>query len=106
MINSKSRMSSDPKAVDAVPVRVHASVGYARAWNFQSGTAQITALGLEKTAEGEGRTINGILSPVFGSEGMAALDERELGYARVPILRDQIEATTWINVPESGQIWL
>ena len=37
LINTKSRTKSDPTAVIAVPVRISASVGFVRAWNFQVG---------------------------------------------------------------------
>ena len=100
LINTKSRMASDPQATDAVPVRVVGDFGYCRAWNFQSSSARLTALGLEKLPAGESRTINGIISPVFGAEGMAALDEREAGYCRVQIPVECIEATSWIALPE------
>jgi hypothetical protein len=129
LINTKSRMSSDPEAADAVPVRVSSEVGYARAWNFQSPVARLTALGLEKVKEGNeagegkegkegpggvggvggvGGGVNGIISPVFGAEGMAALDLREVGYARVAITANQLEATSWIAVPAGGncKVWM
>jgi hypothetical protein len=39
-------MSSAPEAAAAIPAVMSTDVGYTRAWNFQSDTAQITALGV------------------------------------------------------------
>ena len=104
LINTKSRTASDPQAVDAVPVRILPEVGYARAWNFQSGTAAITALGLEKTGAGNSRPINGIVSPVFAS--FEELDEREAGYVRVAVPQAQLQTTRWVQVPKGGKVWV
>ena len=66
LINTASRMASDPNAMVAIPVRMSSKVGYARAWNFQHPIAQITALGIEKTGPGStARSINGVVTPVL-----------------------------------------
>jgi hypothetical protein len=106
LINTASRMSSDPDAVAAVPVRVAASVGYARAWNFQHPIAKITALGLEKTEAGAGRTINGVVCPVLSASGMEALDAREIGYTRVAIASEQLEPLSWQTLPDGARVWM
>ena len=66
LINTASRIASDPNAMVAIPVRMSSKVGYARAWNFQHPIAQITALGLEKTGSGStARAVNGVVTPVL-----------------------------------------
>lgn len=106
LINTKSRCSSDPDAVDAVPVRISADVGYARSWNFQHPAAQITALGLEKTTLDSGQPINGVVTPVLTSAGMAAVDEREIGYTRVAITLEQLQPLGCSKFPDDARIWM
>lgn len=106
LIQTASRCSSDPNAVDAVPVRVSAEIGYARSWNFQHPTEQITALGLEKTEKGCGRAINGVVTPVTSKAGMEALDEREVGYERVEVTSDRLESVGWSRIPSDARVWL
>ncbi len=106
LINTASRVSSDPDAVAAVPVRVAASVGYARSWNFQHPVAQLTALGLEKTEAGAGRTINGVVCPVLSTSGMEALDAREIGYKRVAIATEHLEPLSWQTLPDGARVWM
>lgn len=105
LMNTRSRSGTAGTIVPAIPVRVNAKFGYVRAWNFQSPTSQITALGLRKTKPGKGATINGVLYAVKG-DNMAAFDEREEGYTRVEISRDMIEAVSWQQLPPSGKIWV
>ena len=106
LINKASRVSSDPDAVAAVPVRVKASAGYARSWNFQHPNAKLTALGLEKTEAGAGRTINGVVCPVLSASGMEALDKREIGYKRVAIATKHLEPLSWQTLPDGARVWM
>ena len=85
LVNADSRKRDvvDPAAVC---VRV-SSLGYVRSWNFRSPTG-FTALGLRRPqteAEG-GVAINGVVFPA--GLDLAALDEREAGYQRVPVPPD------------------
>jgi hypothetical protein len=106
LINTASRRASAPEAVDAVPVRVRwapGEAGYVRTWNFQSGSAQLTALGLQPCALG--CTLNGILT-VVGGESLGAVDAREAGYTRVRVT-GRVEALGWQRLPEEGsRFWL
>jgi len=106
LIQTASRCSSDPNAVDAVPVRVSPGIGFARSWNFQHPTEQITALGLEKTEPGHGRAINGVVVPVLTKEGMEALDERELGYKRIEVTCDNLQPLGWPKLPKDARVWM
>jgi len=106
LINTASRVSSDRDAVAAIPVRVSASVGYARSWNFQHPTEKLTALGLEKTEAGAGRTINGVVYPVLSASGMEALDKREIGYTRVAIATGHLKPLSWQTLPDGARVWM
>ena len=84
IIQTESRRSSDPKAVDAAPCRIRREFGYVREWNFQSSTAQICALGLRRIGPGEkGSTINGVLFPA--PDDLSSFDARENGYQRIEV---------------------
>ena len=105
LINTASRNSTASVPIPAVPVRVSAEFGYIRTWNDRS-TSGFTALGLRKPRAGEkATTINGVLYAVDGDD-MAKFDEREKGYARVEVPREDIEAASWQRLPESGKIWV
>jgi len=81
-------------------------LGFARSWNFQHPTEQITALGLEKTEPGHGRAINGVVVPVLTKEGMEALDEREVGYKRVEVTCDKLKPLGWPQLPHDARVWM
>merc|ERR1712007_305172 len=81
-------------------------VGFARAWNFQHPTEQITALGLEKTPPGHGRVINGVVTPVVTSEGMQAVDQREVGYKRIAVTPGQLQPLGWPTLPTDARVWM
>ena len=105
LINSASRSATVGEPVPAIPARVSAKFGYVRAWNAQSASG-FTALGLRKAGLGEaGSTINGVIYPVEGGD-IAKYDEREQGYARVEVPRDEIEAVSWERLPETGRVWV
>jgi hypothetical protein len=105
LINSVSRNATATAPIPAIPVRVLASFGYIRTWNYQSQFG-FTALGLRKPKPGEsGVTINGVLYEAKGGD-MANFDRREAGYTRVEVPASQIEAVGWQRLPESGHIWI
>jgi hypothetical protein len=105
LINTASRNSSVSAPIAAVPVRVSAEFGYIRTWNDRSASG-FTALGLRKPGAGEkAATINGVLYAVDGDD-MAKFDEREVGYARVEVPREDIEAASWQRLPETGKFWV
>lgn len=105
LINTASRNATAAAPIHAIPVRVAATFGYVRAWNDRSASG-FTALGLRKSRPGEaGRTINGILYPVEGTD-MARFDAREKGYVRLEVPLGEIEAVSWQRLPESGRVWV
>lgn len=105
LVNSASRDSTVGKKIHAIPVRVSAAFGYLRTWNDRS-TSGFTALGLRKPGSSENAsTINGVIYPVDGDD-MAKYDVREKGYARVEVPREDIEAVSWMRLPESGKVWV
>ena len=113
LMNTKSRTSSDPAAIAAIPVRVSAKVGYVRRWNFQHGMAQLTALGVEAVLDGQtGCTINGVVTPIKGAGNGSsatlpqAVLEREVGYSPVPIDASMCEFLSWAKLPQGSTIWL
>jgi hypothetical protein len=125
LMNTKSRTSSDPTAISVVPMRVAAGAGFARAWNFQHPTCKITALGVQKCAKGEGRSINGVCTPIMAGEEeeaggggngasgdggtprlpQAVLD-REVGYTPFPIPSELLEPLSWAELPAGSTVWL
>ena len=105
IIQTASRASSDPGAVDAAPCRIKAEFGYVREWNFQASTAQISALGLRRIRPGEqGATINGVLFPA--PDDLAVFDERENGYMRVEVPLGLVEFLTWHRLPPHARIYV
>ncbi len=105
LMNSESRAATAGQHVSAIPARVSASFGYARAWNIRSPSG-FTALGLRKAGAGEkGSTINGVVYAVDGDD-MAKYDAREAGYVRVEVPHDAIEAVSWQRLPEAGKVWV
>jgi hypothetical protein len=105
LINSASRNANASHPIGAVPVRVSASFGYIRSWNYRS-PAGFTALGLRRPIPGEsGMTINGVLYPVEGDD-MLAFDARENGYVRAELPRGDIEALSREGLPLQGRIWV
>lgn len=108
LINTPSRRSSDPTAAMAIPARVSGDLGYARAWNFQSPTANLTALGVEKCDEGQGCDINGVLYPMLTrGNGFASFDDREQGYSRIEVPRGMVTLLSWRQLPagDDVRIW-
>lgn len=104
LINSESRNATAGRPILAIPVRVSAAFGYVRSWTIRSQSG-FTALGLRKLGPGEdGTTINGVLYPVQGND-IDAYDAREEGYVRVRVPLDQIEALSWLRLPEQGNVW-
>jgi len=106
LINTGSRMKSDPNAADAVPVRISNKLGYSRCWNFQHPIAQLTALGVAKVPEGTGWGINGVVAPVLDAAGMEALDAREIGYQRVAIPTEYTTPLGWPKLPDGSRVWM
>lgn len=105
IIQTKSRSASDPSAADAAPVRVKASFGYVREWNFQAATSQICALGLRRTGPDEaGCSFNGVLFPA--PNDMSLFDKRENGYRRVHVPRDQVDLLSWQQLPAQANIYI
>jgi len=105
LINSASRKATSAAPIPAIPARVSAAFGYVRAWNDRSPSG-FTALGLRRPLAGEPpTTINGVLYPVDGDD-MSRFDVREVGYTRVEIPREVIEAVSWQRLPEEGRIWV
>jgi len=105
LVNSESRRSTAGKDAPAVPARISADLGYLRSWNFRSPSG-FTALGLRKAGPGEnGATINGVVYAVDG-DSMKGFDQREVGYTRVAVPRDKIQAAGWQPVPLEGEIWM
>lgn len=129
IINTKSRLSTGADNIgNAIPVRVKRNAGLQRVWNFQKpNVAHLTALGLQTTdgthfvdkygqnkdprnpgdtfvisPDNTGNTINGVLYPVY--ENIEAFDEREEGYFRLRLRRDQIEALSWQNLPAGNDV--
>ena len=122
IINTESRVSTGGKDIgNAIPVRICKSAGLRRVWNFQKpDVARLTALGLEMTrgsklknrkgkivtkrssskdvfCQGKGSTINGVLYPVYSN--IRKFDEREEGYFRLRLRKNQLEALSWQNLP-------
>ena len=117
LINTKSRTSSDPSAISAIPVRLSADLGYERCWNFQHPMAQLTALGVRaaenKTEGGSlGATLNGVCTPIKGAGGgdSASLPQevldREIGYTPVAVDSSQCECLGWARLPPNSKVWL
>uniref|UniRef100_A0A0G4GNQ5 Uncharacterized protein n=1 Tax=Chromera velia CCMP2878 TaxID=1169474 RepID=A0A0G4GNQ5_9ALVE len=105
IINTQSRKSSDPDAIQAAACRIKAEWGYVREWNFQSPTAQICALGLRKTRPGErGATINGVIFPA--SDDLTEFDKREAGYARIEVPRHCVEVLSWHVLPNDARVFV
>lgn len=106
LINDKSRMQSNIELGNPIPVRISKKFGYRRCWNFQSPTAKLTALGIEKTTPKNGATINGIICSVKKQQ-VNSLDEREQGYTRIKIPKNMVETVNWISLPKSNiNIWI
>jgi hypothetical protein len=105
LINTASRKATAVAPAPAIPVRVSAAFGYVRAWNDRSPSG-FTALGLRRPRPDEPpSTVNGVLYPVDGDD-MARFDAREVGYARVEVPREAIEAVSWQRLPEEGRVWV
>ena len=105
LINSASRNATAREPITAIPVRVSASFGYVRGWTIREPSG-FTSLGLTRVGAGEsGMSINGVLFPVEGND-MAAFDAREVGYVRVEVPHDMIQAASWQRLPEQGKIWV
>lgn len=123
IINTKSRFNTGGKDIgNAIPVRIKSCAGLKRVWNFQkSKIAALTALGLETSnnsiftnkkglqikvkkknnfdiyCKGNGYSFNGVLYPIY--DNIKNFDKREEGYFRLRLKRDQIESTSWQNLP-------
>lgn len=106
IINTKSRLGSDPKSRNAFACRIKAEFGYVREWNFQASTSKICALGLRKTLPKEkGATINGVL--FSAPDDMTAFDQRENGYMRVRVPLDYVEILTrWNPLPKDASVYI
>ena len=105
IIQTRSRVASDPNALDAAPCRINAAFGYVREWNFQASTAQICALGLRKCRPHElGATINGVIFPA--PDDMAAFDTRENGYQRVEVPASMVELLAWQELPLEARVYV
>ena len=105
IIQTDSRRSSDPGAVDAAPCRVRREFGYVREWNFQSATAQICALGLRRVRPGEaGSSFNGVCFPA--PDDLGAFDERENGYQRVEVPMEMVELLSWQALPADAMVYV
>jgi hypothetical protein len=105
LVNSASRNSTASAPIPAIPVRISAQFGFIRTWNDRSPSG-FTALGLRKPQPGEqAMTINGVLYAV-DDDDMTKFDEREKGYARVEAPREDIEAASWQQLPQTGKIWV
>ncbi len=102
LINTESRRKSNPEAGAAVPVQVQASAGLRRGWNFQAPAARLTALGLERDP-GATATINGVVYPC---QDLASLDERESGYVRLELSRDDLRFISWKRLPPAARVWV
>ncbi|MCZ6787253.1 MAG: gamma-glutamylcyclotransferase, partial [Planctomycetota bacterium] len=105
LINSESRAATAGMPTPSIPVRVAASLGFVRTWNFHAPSG-FTALGLRPVKSGEaGIPINGVIYRVEGA--MEAFDEREEGYDRLEVTRDKIEALFESALPPaSAKIWV
>ena len=114
IVNDESRHSTVENAGDPIPVRIASNFGYRRVWNFQSPTAKLTALGLEKVSDpSKLSTINGIIYPLISSEGITeddqikAFDEREEGYMRMKVPAEMIQVTSWQALPRHEHtVWI
>ncbi len=118
LMNTKSRTSSDPTAISVVPMRVAADAGYARCWNFQHPTSKITALGVRTCPKGQGRSINGVCTPIVTDEWRddnsdhtppslpKAVLDREVGYTPFPIPSHLLEPLSWAKLPAGSTVWL
>lgn len=113
LINAKSRLSSDPNALCAIPVRIHEDVGFERCWNFQHPLAHLTALGLRRVRAGQkGRSINGVCTPIVASAGKKDAQlpqevlDREVGYTPVPIESKHVTALSWLRLPKDSFVWI
>lgn len=106
IINTKSRLGSDPKSRNAFACRIKAEFGYVREWNFQASTSKICALGLRKTLPKEkGATINGVL--FSAPDDMTAFDQRENGYMRVRVPLNHVEIlTSWNPLPKDASVYI
>lgn len=102
LINTESRRASNPEATAAAPVRVEASAGLHRAWNFQAPGAKLTALGVDRNPVGA-QTINGVVYPCHD---LTALDERESGYARLELSRADLRFLSWKRPPADARVWV
>ncbi len=100
LISSESRARTGRSGAPT-PARVR---GFQRAWNFPYLADRMTALG---AVPREGAVINGVFLPIPPGE-LVAFDEREEGYARVPVRREGVfpmgpqeppEGALWIYVP-------
>ncbi len=102
LINTKSRRSSNPDTVIAVPVRLEAAAGFTREWISQSPTAKLTALGVALDAE-TSCSINGVVYPC---EDIESFDEREVGYTRVELPREHLTFVSWKAIPADARVWI
>ena len=104
LIDTPSRNTTCAKPIPAIPARLSAAFGYVRAWVDRSASG-FTALGLRRPRDGErAGTANGVLYPADETE-MTQFDHRELGYARVAVAADMLEAVSWQSLPQHGSIW-
>lgn len=90
IINHKSRASTlDVESSECLLVRVAATAGWTRCWNFRSPTG-FTALGLRRAggSKGQGSSINGVVFPVTR---LCEFDMREAGYQRVRVNLEHID---------------
>lgn len=114
IVNDESKKSTVEGAGDSIPVRISSKFGYRRVWNFQSPTAKLTALGLEKVNNDTlSSTINGVIYPLLPIDGineeeqMKLFDEREEGYVRMKVPPEMIQATSWQSLPShSYDVWI
>ena len=107
IINTKSRIKTGGETIgNAIPVEISKKEGYIREWNFQKNIVNATFLGVRKAEEGEFSTnINGIIYPCF--ENINKFDEREKGYKRHELNKNNIIPKSWQNLPShSCKIWI
>lgn len=106
IINDESRKKTNPNIGHPIPVRLSKDFGYRRCWNFQSPSAKLTALGLEKVNMNESSTINGIICPIKDNN-LKNFDEREEGYTRIKIPIKMLQPTSWYELPKHNcNIWV
>ena len=93
-------------------MRISASAGFARGWNFQSPVSKITALGVAKAGAGvPACAINGVCTPIHtggggGGQLPQAVLDREVGYTPVCINAADCAALGWLSLPPAAKVWM